>query len=391
MDLVTYFLPKSRYFTEGWRGRVTHALGVAAGLAREGRRVNLVSGPGTGRYSNSLPESIRKVEVPRPPGLLFSELRWRRNAASVVEGMLPESNVLLIRYAISRPLSLVRLAGVARTQGVFTVLEINSLAFHHLGRLPQSVQWLVLRWEATVASRFDAIYVVSRRVGAALRKAGSRTPILTVPNAAARTSPAAEPRSEEGVGRCRFVYAGVFQPYYDFEVLLEAYRRVREADDTVSLHFHGGGGREEALLAAAADHRDVVFHGRFDRNELPSMIRLKSDVLVLPVRETIWAEIGSPTKLFEYMSLGVPVVAARVGEAARVLEHGVTAYLYPPGDAGSLASLLTQIASDPLGRRAIGRRARERFLAVHTWEHRMRKLMVGVKRICGQERRRHRR
>lgn len=389
MARVTYFLTKSRYFTEGWRGRVTHALGVATGLARAGQRVSLVSGPGIERYSTALPGSVRKVEVPRPSGLLFSELRWRRDAASIIERMLPDSDILLMRYAVSRPLSLVRLAKIARTQGVITVLEINSLAFHHIGKALPPVRWFVLRWEAIVASRFDAIYVVSRRVGAALRKAGCGAPIFTIPNAAPSTSPAAKLRGERAAAECRFVYAGIFQPYYEFEVLLEAYRRVKEADNRVSLHFYGGAGRVRELLGAAADVRDVVFHGRYERDELSSMIRLESDILVLPVRQSTWAEIGSPTKLFEYMSLGVPIVASRVGEAARVLKHGRTAYLYPSGDAGTLASLLSRVVCDPRGRKAVGRRVRERFLAGHTWEHRMSKLVAGVRGIRGHQFRSH--
>jgi len=39
-----------------------------------------------------------------------------------------------------------------------------------------------------------------------------------------------------------------------------------------------------------------------------------------------------PTKLTDYLSLGVPVIATTVGESARDLEDGISAVLVSPGD-----------------------------------------------------------
>jgi glycosyltransferase involved in cell wall biosynthesis len=76
---------------------------------------------------------------------------------------------------------------------------------------------------------------------------------------------------------------------------------------------------------------------------------------------------GSPTKLFEYMAMGKAIVASALDQIAEVLEHGRTALLVKPGEAGEVVAAIKRLAADEQLRIELGRNARQSALARHTW------------------------
>lgn len=77
---------------------------------------------------------------------------------------------------------------------------------------------------------------------------------------------------------------------------------------------------------------------------------------------------GTPTVIIEGMSLGLPVIATRVGGVPELVDHGVTGFLVEPGDVEDLARRMRQLAADPALRADMGRRARIKAEAEFTLE-----------------------
>jgi glycosyltransferase involved in cell wall biosynthesis len=130
--------------------------------------------------------------------------------------------------------------------------------------------------------------------------------------------------------------------------------------DRVRLDVIGTGPLEARLRRQASalglDDR-VRFHG-FRRDRLDWLAHL--DMLLMP---SLYE--GLPYTLLEAMSLGLPVVAARVGGLAEVLRHEETGLLVEPGDHEGLARALARLAGEPglasrLGE-AAAREQRERY------------------------------
>ena len=67
-----------------------------------------------------------------------------------------------------------------------------------------------------------------------------------------------------------------------------------------------------------------------------------------------------PYALTEGARAGLPTVASRVGGVPYLIDHGVNGFLFPPGDAQSLARHLAALAGDPLLRAHMGQRLREK-------------------------------
>jgi len=76
---------------------------------------------------------------------------------------------------------------------------------------------------------------------------------------------------------------------------------------------------------------------------------------------------GSPTKLFEYMASGKPIVASRLGQIGDVLADGESALLVGPGDVRELANALEVLLEDPVGAVTFGAAARRAAIERHTW------------------------
>jgi glycosyltransferase involved in cell wall biosynthesis len=87
---------------------------------------------------------------------------------------------------------------------------------------------------------------------------------------------------------------------------------------------------------------------------------------------------GSPVKIFEYMSLGRPIVASRIEQLDEVLDDGRTARLVTPGDAGELATAIQEVLRAPDRGASLGRAALEEARREHTWDRRAATILAAL-------------
>ncbi|MFV3126372.1 glycosyltransferase [Niveispirillum sp. KHB5.9] len=98
-------------------------------------------------------------------------------------------------------------------------------------------------------------------------------------------------------------------------------------------------------------------HGIADRLHLPGQVKVGSWFLMMDVLLLTSRMEGLPNVLLEGQSLGVPVVAPRVGGVPEVVEEGCTGFTVPHADADSLADRLLFILRDTDWRRQASSRA----------------------------------
>jgi glycosyltransferase involved in cell wall biosynthesis len=97
-----------------------------------------------------------------------------------------------------------------------------------------------------------------------------------------------------------------------------------------------------AGLRRSAAGLPVRFPGRFEAGQAAD-VYAQMDVLVVP---SLWLE-NSPLVIHEAFMCGVPVVGARIGGIAGLIDHGVNGLLYDPGSDEALAAALARILDDP--------------------------------------------
>ncbi len=185
-------------------------------------------------------------------------------------------------------------------------------------------------------------------------------------------------------------FIGTFGPWHGTEELVEAFARLLTTQpryrQDVRLLLVGQGARHAATLESARRLgvlEQCVFTGQVPQQEAPRYLAC-CDVLAAPHVPNADGTpfFGSPTKLFEYMAMGRPIVASGLGQIEEVLEHGRSAWLVEPRNPDALASGLALVLAQPdLGRR-LGESARRDALERHTWRHHAQRIVVALERLC---------
>src|SRR5690349_20514405 len=127
---ILYILPKQDYFGHGRRGRVAHAGGLIAGLAANGCRVTVVSGPGTATALHTI-AAVEAVEVQSDGGRSKAAWSWGTKLLSVVDELLRRAegiDAVIVRYAISNAFRFRSLMSTHRKP--VWCFEVNSLAYN---------------------------------------------------------------------------------------------------------------------------------------------------------------------------------------------------------------------------------------------------------------------
>jgi len=164
-------------------------------------------------------------------------------------------------------------------------------------------------------------------------------------------------------------FLGTFGPWHGAAVLAEAARLIA-SDSHLHFLFVGDGDQRSATEAHfnLPEGPRATFTGRVSRSEVPAYLDA-CDILVSP--QTRMPDesdfFGSPTKLFEYMSMSKPVVASRLGQLAEVIADGENGMLVEPGDAAQLASAIVELAGDCSLRARLAAGARRRVEEGYTW------------------------
>jgi glycosyltransferase involved in cell wall biosynthesis len=362
-------------------GSVTHAAGILGGFRALGLRVGLVT---AARPPAQLRDVIDELELadplPRSRRLSTDLARIAVNdslhqAACRLAARMPPTFV----YQRHRPF-LVAGADTADGLGRPLVLEWNASEtwkrrhWEHVDRLGRRLDGVLEARERRMASRADLVVAVSGHAAAmALECGADPNRVAVVPNgvdlaaveAALGASSAGRASGEATVG-----WVGSFGPWHGAEVLVRA---LAELPGSVrGVMIGDGAGREPCERLA----RDLGVWQRIEwTGSLPhrsALTRLSQcEVLAsphVPLRDRPF--FGSPTKLFEYMALGRPIVASRLEQIGEVLDDGRTAVLVPPGESRPLAAALTDVLARADAGQALGAAARAEALSEHGWEHR---------------------
>lgn len=127
----------------------------------------------------------------------------------------------------------------------------------------------------------------------------------------------------------------------------------------------------------------VLFLGSVPWEQVPSVLGRVDVGYSGQVPLKIGAMYHSPLKLYEYLAMGKPVIAAAYEDALRVVEPGQTGYLFVPDSMAELKAVLKEALRNRDHWEAMGATARQHVVSRHGWEARVTHLVKEVERIVG--------
>jgi glycosyltransferase involved in cell wall biosynthesis len=161
-------------------------------------------------------------------------------------------------------------------------------------------------------------------------------------------------RKRLGIPYDRFLvtFAGTHGIAQGLPAILDAAERVNA---NVHFAFVGEGPIKSALvqLAQARGIENVTFHGQVALEEAPSILRA-SDALLVPLAASETLADFVPSKLFDFMASGRPVILAACGEPARIFEESGAGLAIEPEHPASLAAAAEWLAAHPTEAQEMG-------------------------------------
>lgn len=362
----------------GRKGSSVHVAGLCRAFARAGLDGTIYSTRATAGALAGFP--LVPLELPEAAGNRadrreLSQLLGSWQSPAVIDA---GCDFIYERYGLWHTGGLVR----ARQLGVPFILEVNSplpdearryRSLHH-GRLAEGVAELLLR-------QADGVVCVSDDVAAWVEShRRSTSGIWVVPNGVDReifSTPV--PRRTEGAERV-IAFCGSFRPWHGLDTLLAAFARLASrVSAPVRLLLVGDGPLREWIENESNElglNGRVEVTGYVDQTEVAR--RLSTATVAVAPYPSIEPFYFSPLKLYEFLALGLPVVAGSIGQVREILDDGRRGWLYPAGDVEALATRLADALDDP---REASRRAaigRSWVLSHATWDHRAAEILERI-------------
>lgn len=160
-------------------------------------------------------------------------------------------------------------------------------------------------------------------------------------------------------------YIGTHGMAHGLETALDAAEQLQGNGDVVFLFI--GGGAERAKLEKTANDKNlmnVIFIDSVPKAEMPRYWSLLNVSLVLLRKSTVFKTV-IPSKIYESVAMGIPVILGVEGEAKLLVESLGVGLAIPPESARSLASAILQIK----GEHVLALQLRDECLkAAHTFD-----------------------
>jgi glycosyltransferase involved in cell wall biosynthesis len=209
-----------------------------------------------------------------------------------------------------------------------------------------------------LASRADAVTVASTWLQA--RYGGQLLPHVRDPQALdPRRFTGASVRSRLGLEQSRIVlFLGTPRPHKGLEEAAAAVDQLRQ----LHARFLIVGAEADAAYPQTVlkQSSTVILHPPCSMSEAPEFLAA-ADVVVIPQRDTPFAQAQLPAKLIDAMAMARPIVATAVSDIPRLLEG--CGLVVPPGDSAALVRAFQWVFDHPTEAGEMGLRARDRMVS----------------------------
>jgi glycosyltransferase involved in cell wall biosynthesis len=249
---------------------------------------------------------------------------------------------------------------------VFEVRDLWPAVFVELGVLKNRfVIWSLERMELFLYRRATRVVTVTKSFKDHIARRGiDAAKIGVVTNGVDLDRFAPGPRDREFAravgldGKFVVLYLGAHGISHALARMLDAAERLRDLED-VRFVFVGEGAEKEALVADAKRRGlgNVVFRDGVPKDEVIRWYRL-ADVGLVPLRNVALFTTFIPSKMFELLACGVPVVGSVAGEAAEILAASGGARVVPPEDVDAIVREIRTLRNDAAARKRLGEAGR---------------------------------
>lgn len=197
-------------------------------------------------------------------------------------------------------------------------------------------------------------------------------------------------------GKFIVIYPGSFQRHQGLDIAIAAFAHFKREVLNAEFYIYGGGNHNlEAALKQLTQQLglqgSVKFCGSIPLGKMPEVIA-NADLGVVPKRSDSFGNEAYSTKIMEFMSQGVPVVASRTKIDSYYFEEGMV-HFFPSGDSLAMARAMLDVAKDDKLRESLVGRGYD-YVARHGWGQKKQEYLnlvdsLSTERCCDVQRSTH--
>lgn len=182
-------------------------------------------------------------------------------------------------------------------------------------------------------------------------------------------------------------YVGTLGMAHGIGTILDVAAALKGVAPTIRFLVVGDGSDKDALVDRIAKQglSNVAMLGLVERERVPGLLAA-SDILLVSLKASPMFEKVLPSKLFEAMAAGKPVVLSVGGEAKAVLERAGAGIAVEPGNAEAITQAVTTLARSPEQRSAFGQAGRAYVVSEFSRDHWAGVMLETLRRFSAQSR-----
>jgi glycosyltransferase involved in cell wall biosynthesis len=165
------------------------------------------------------------------------------------------------------------------------------------------------------------------------------------------------------------LFPGSLQWHQGVDIAIEAFARVKEKIPNAEFHIYCGSGGMQGELRQLVRRLGLEGSVRFiavvPLDQMPQVIA-NADLGVVPKRADSFGNEAYSTKIMEFMSQGVPVVASRTKIDAFYFEEGIV-HFFQSGDSQAMAKAMLDVINSNDLRESLAMRGYE-YVKLHSWD-----------------------
>jgi glycosyltransferase involved in cell wall biosynthesis len=178
-------------------------------------------------------------------------------------------------------------------------------------------------------------------------------------------------------GKTVLGYVGSYKTWHGLDVAIDVIDLLGEIDRRYHLLLIGNGQEYPAIV------NEVLRRGLSDRvTQLPYLAHgevarhLAAFDFALMTYPDMKGFYFSPLKMFEYLSMGIPVITTNVGQIAEIIKPGETGLLVYPPTAEDFVHAVVDANGDTAGAGAMRKRCRDMAVRQHSWTENARQVLT---------------
>tara|TARA_Y100000310_G_scaffold82715_1_gene79310 strand:+ start:16429 stop:17580 length:1152 start_codon:yes stop_codon:yes gene_type:complete len=260
---------------------------------------------------------------------------------------------------------------LARKNKIPIIYEAHGLWYEHC---KPKMPWiklfipLLIPFDKCIMAKFDGLNAVSPNVKEFYKK--NKNCLVTFPCVELDVINKIKKKEvKKDDSRILVTYSGNFNPYQGLDLLLGAMKVLKQRNLLNKFLFQCIGNTDDSLLTLAKKEgvvESIKLCGKKKPSELDSFYA-KTDIFVVPRRDSANVKYSCAGKLLEYMAMGKCVVSTNVGGAPALIKSGVDGFLVNPNEeelADALIALQDKKVREKVGKNA-SKKISENYTIVH--------------------------